>query len=286
MKKSIKFYLIVSLTFFCVNNLFSEVNKNGSSYNVKKSTVTSKQQQNKVYNNNVENLLQKEQNSVAYLVLDRQAPKQYRITGKIKKDKQYNSKKNSNDTDYFITGSENKTVSKDKSKYPITGLEKNKNNKFVLNDENVSETQKESFNKTVKKGTVYNLTGAENRFNLTYTQRQKIYDINGTEEINENLKKNTFTKLQQEQLKNIEMEKKYKILVLDKEIASRRKSLDEELAKENFDIYFINKLSDEIKQLVVDKETITINADKKIRYVLSPKQYIEYKEKQKKSKKK
>lgn len=286
MKKSIKFYLIVSLMFFGINNLFSEVNKNGSSYNVKKSTVTSKQQQNKVYNNNVENLLQKEQNSVAYLVLDRQAPKQYKITGKIKKDERYNNKKNSNDSNYFITGSENKTVSKDKSKYPITGLEKNKNHKIVSNDENVSETQKESFNKTVKKGTVYNLTGAENRFNLTYTQRQKIYDINGTEEINENLKKNTFTKLQQEQLKNIEMEKKYKILVLDKEIASRRKSLDEELAKENFDIYFINKLSDEIKQLVVDKETITINADKKIRYVLSPKQYIEYKEKQKKSKKK
>ena len=58
------------------------------------------------------------------------------------------------------------------------------------------------------------------------------------------------------------------------------------MSKENFDIYFINKLSDEIKQLVVDKETITINADKKIRYVLSPKQYIEYKEKQNKSKKK
>ena len=281
MKNSIKFCLIVSLTLFGVNNLFSE----SSSYDVKKSTVTSKQQQNKVYNN-VENLLQKEQNSVAYLVLDRQAPKQYKITGKIKKDERYNNKKNSNDSNYIITGSENKTVSKDKSRYPITGLEKNKNNKFVSNDENDSKTQKESLNKTIKKGTVYNLTGAENRFNLTYTQRQKIYDINGTEEVNESLKKLTFTKLQQEQLKNIEMEKKYKILVLDKEIASRRKSLDEELAKENFDIYFINKLSDEIKQLVVDKETININTDKKIRYVLSPKQYIEYKEKQNKSKKK
>lgn len=285
MKNSIKFCLIVLLTFFCVNNLFSEVNKS-SSYNVKKSTVTSKQQQNKYYNNNVESLLQKEQNSVAYLVLDRQAPKQYKITGKIKKDERYNNKKNSNDSNYIITGSENKIGSKDKSKYPITGLEKDKNNKFVSNAENDSKTQKENFNKMVKKGTVYNLTGAENRFNLTYTQKQKIYDINGTEEVNESSKKITFTKLQKEQLKNIEMEKKYKILVLDKEIASRRKSLDEELAKENFDVYFINKLSDEIKQLVVDKETININTDKKIRYVLSPKQYIEYKEKQKKSKKK
>ena len=214
MKNSIKFYLIVSLTFFCVNNLFSEVNKKDSSYNVKKSTVTSKQQ-NKVYNNNVENLLQKEQNSVAYLVLDRQAPKQYRITGKIKKDKQYNSKKNSNDTNYFITGSENKTVSNDKNIYSITESETDKNYKSVSNDENDSKTQKESFDKTVKKGTVYNLTGAENRFNLTYTQRQKIYDINGTEEVNEDLKKISFTKLQREQLKNIEMEKKYKILILD-----------------------------------------------------------------------
>jgi Spy/CpxP family protein refolding chaperone len=81
------------------------------------------------------------------------------------------------------------------------------------------------------------------------------------------------------------MEKKYKLLALDKEIASRKKSLNEELSKEYFDVYFINKLSDEIKQLVVDKETVTINTDKKIRYVLTPQQYIEYKAQQSKKKK-
>ena len=293
MKNSINFYLIIFLMFFCVNNLFSAINKKNGSYNVKKSTVTIKQnQRNKDLNSsvdkkdNIEELLQKEQNSVAYLVLEsKKAPAQYKVTGNIEKDQKINRKKkdnkNNNDKRIFITGAENDVVVNDKNRYSVTGLETGKTYKSVLNKKNDSKTK----NKNVKKRMTYNLTGAENRFNLTYAERQKIYNINGTEEVNKSLKKLTLTKFQKDQLNNIEMEKKYKLLALDKEIASRKKSLNEELSKEYFDVYFINKLSDEIKQLVVDKETVTINTDKKIRYVLTPQQYIEYKAQQSKKKK-
>ncbi len=290
MVNNIKLCVTIFFVFFCVSGLFSATNN--SLYNVKKTTTSAKAKPKVVSNNkkiiekrNVEALIKKDNSSVAYLVLESREPEQYKITGKTKKDKRYNTDKNRSDKKYFVTGVEvDVSQSLDnKNRYFITGLETDKPSSRKVSGKN---SKKKNVKTSVKKGTVYNLTGSENKFNLTYSEKQKIYNINGTEEINKSSKKVFFTKFQKEQLNNIEMEKKYKILVLDKEISSRRKSLNEELSKEFFDVYFIDKLSDEIKQLVVDKETVTINADKKIRYVLSPKQYVEYKSKQNKQKKK
>ena len=289
MSKNIKLGIIIFFMFFCVNNLFSATNDN--LYNVKKTTASAKAKtvpadKNAVKKSNVETLLEKDNSSVAYLVLESGEPEQYKITGKTKKDKRYNADKYGSDKKYFVTGVEVDISQSldDKNRYFITGLETD--NRISSKKSAAKNSKKKNAAKSAKKGTVYTLTGSENRFNLTYSEKQKIYNISGTEEINKSSSKVFFTKFQKEQLNNIEMEKKYKILVLDKEISSRRKSLNEELSKEFFDVYFIDKLSDEIKQLVVDKETVTINSDKKIRYVLSPKQYVEYKSKQNKQKKK
>ena len=71
-----------------------------------------------------------------------------------------------------------------------------------------------------------------------------------------------------------------------KSAENKKKLLDEELAGGFTDVFLIDELSKEIKILVVDKETVNINVDKKIRYILAPEQYLKYKEQQSKKNKK
>ena len=89
------------------------------------------------------------------------------------------------------------------------------------------------------------------------------------------------TKYQQAQVDYLEIERRSKILALDKEISYRRKLLDEELANDMYDAFTVDEISKEIKELVLDKETVNLNVDKKLRYVLDSDQYLKYKQKQK-----
>ncbi len=136
-----------------------------------------------------------------------------------------------------------------------------------------------------KKSIQYNITGAENKFNLTYKELKNVHNIDGRE-IAEYSRKLFLTKFQQAQIDYLEMERKSKISALDKEISSREKMLDEELASVFSDAFLIDALTKEIKALVVDKVTVNINIDKKIRYVLDSQQYLRYKQKQNKKNKK
>ncbi|MBR4633365.1 MAG: hypothetical protein IKO48_08645, partial [Elusimicrobia bacterium] len=91
-------------------------------------------------------------------------------------------------------------------------------------------------------------------------------------------KKLVFTKYQKAQINYLELERKSKLFALEKEMSLRKKTLDEELAKKFQDVFLINDISEEIKKLAVDIETVNINVDKKIRYVLDPEQYLQYKQ--------
>jgi hypothetical protein len=126
----------------------------------------------------------------------------------------------------------------------------------------------------------YNITGLENTFKLSDKELKHTYNINGTETIGKSAKI-SLTKYQQEQLKYLEMERKYKILVLDNEINLKKKMISEELASDFSDVFLIDELSKSIKSLAVDRETVDINVEKKIRYVLSPEQYLKYKQNKK-----
>lgn len=111
-----------------------------------------------------------------------------------------------------------------------------------------------------------------------------VFDITGRE-VSGYSRKLVFTKYQKEQIKYLEMEKKSKNSTLDKEIYSRKKSLYEELAKDMYDVYVVDSLSKEIKELMADKESVNINVDKKLRYVLDSEQFLKYKQLQDKKKK-
>lgn len=165
------------------------------------------------------------------------------------------------------------------------GLEKNvsknvlkKETKRVFLTGYEQELEKKLSNKQLKQ---YNITGVESKFDLSDRDLKNIYDIDGTESFKYS-KKLFFTKYQKAQIDYLEMERKYKTLVLDKEISLKKQLLDEELTNEFADVFFIDELSKDIKSLAVDKETVNINVDKKIRYVLTPDQYLKYKQKQNK----
>jgi hypothetical protein len=163
----------------------------------------------------------------------------------------------------FLTGYEQELEKKSDDDYEINGV-------FSM--------EKKLSNKQLKQ---YNITGVESKFDLSDRDLKNIYDIDGTESFKYS-KKLFFTKYQKAQIDYLEMERKYKTLVLDKEISLKKQLLDEELTNEFADVFFIDELSKDIKSLAVDKETVNINVDKKIRYVLTPDQYLKYKQKQNK----
>jgi len=109
---------------------------------------------------------------------------------------------------------------------------------------------------------------------------KNVYNIDGRE-LYSYSKRLALTKYQQAQVDYLEIERKSKILALDKEISYRRKLLDEELANDMYDAFTVDEISKEIKELVIDKETVNLNVDKKLRYVLDSDQYLKYKQKQK-----
>ena len=178
-------------------------------------------------------------------------------------------KKASNEKEYlYITGNEKK-------------VEKELNEKDEANGNGVFSVHKILGN---KKSVQYNITGIENKFSLSDKELKNIYNIDGTEKVKYS-KKLLLTKYQKAQIEYLEMERNCKTLVLDNEINLKKKMLNEELARNLADVFLIDELSKEIKLLAVDKETVDINVDKKIRYVLTQEQYLEYKQKNKKNKK-
>ena len=122
---------------------------------------------------------------------------------------------------------------------------------------------------------VYDVTGLEARFN-TENKDKNTFEVDGRE-IYKYSKKLSLTKYQKAQIDYLEMERKSKILVINKELNYRKKLLDEELANELQDAFIIEEISREIKMLAADRETVNINVDKKIRYVLDSEQYLIYK---------
>ena len=180
---------------------------------------------------------EKETNSVAYLGLERDISKQYRITGNFKKDKKYNEK-----------------VAR-----------------YIRQERERLERMKRAQENSV----VYDVTGLEARFN-TENKDKNTFEVDGRE-IYKYSKKLSLTKYQKAQIDYLEMERKSKILVINKELNYRKKLLDEELANELQDAFIIEEISREIKMLAADRETVNINVDKKIRYILDSEQYLIYK---------
>ncbi|MCR4662484.1 MAG: hypothetical protein K5622_01190 [Endomicrobiaceae bacterium] len=176
-----------------------------------------------------------------------------------KKEKQYSN--------ISISGNENSLEKKSDDNYEVNGIFSAE--KYLCN----------------KNYTQYNITGTENKFNLSDNELKNTYNIDGTEE-KVSSKKLFLTKSQEAQIDYLEMERKYKILALDKEIILKKKMLYEELVNDFSDVFLIEELSKDIKLLAVDKETVNINVDKKIRYVLSAEQYLKYKQQQNKKDKK
>ena len=125
---------------------------------------------------------------------------------------------------------------------------------------------------------VYYITGGETKVKLRNGSYKSIFDVEGRELYNYS-KSLVFTKYQQAQIDYLELERRSKTLTLDREIAVRRKMLDEELANDMYDVYIVEEIAREIKSLVVDKETVNLNIDKKLRYVLDSEQYLKYKQK-------
>jgi len=121
--------------------------------------------------------------------------------------------------------------------------------------------------------------------NLFFKEDSNVFEITGRE-VSGYSRKLVFTKYQKAQIQYLEMEKKSKLSTLDKEISSRKKSLIEELAKDMHDVFVVDALSKEIKELTIDKETVSINVDKKLRYILDSEQFLKYKEQQNKKNKK
>lgn len=212
----------------------------------------------------INKIVKNEKEGVAYLGLQKEAPKQYRITGNFKKDNKYNKKKYSFDK-IFISGQE-QTFESTKDNNLDKGIF------FIENDLNKIKT------------VVYNITGSEKKFDLSDSEKRKVYNIDDRE-ISTFSKKLILTKYQKAQIDYLEMEKKYKIFAIEKEISLRKKMLNEELSKDDHDIFLVEKLSGEIKLLAIDRKAVYVDVDKKIRCVLDFGQYLKYKEKQKKKKK-
>lgn len=166
--------------------------------------------------------------------------------------------------------------------YKITGqfdkdIKYNKKEKFVeyvVGDNNIDSKINNS---------VYHKPLKETK-DLLFKKDSKVFDITGRE-VSGYSGKLVFTKYQKAQIEYLEMERKSKNSTLDKEIYSRRKSLIEELAKDMHDVFVVDALSREIKELVSDKETVNINVDKKLRYVLDSEQFLRYKKAQSKKSK-
>ncbi|MBR3655299.1 MAG: hypothetical protein IKN62_07730 [Elusimicrobia bacterium] len=212
--KRYKLFLISFLIFSCSFTLFAE---------------------NKV--NSTKQTSAEENKSVAYLGLERDVFKQYRVTGNVKKDRKYNEK-----------------VSR-----------------YIQQERERLERLKRARENSV----VYDITGMENKFSMMQKDKN-TFDIDGRE-IYKYSKKLSLTKYQKAQVDYLEMERKSKISSINKEISYRRKLLDEELAKEMQDVFIVEDISREIKILAADRETVNINVDKKIRYVLDSEQYLIYK---------
>ncbi len=212
--KRYKLFLISFLIFSCSFTLFAE-----NKVNITKQTSA------------------EENKSVAYLGLERDVFKQYRVTGNVKKDRKYNEK-----------------VSR-----------------YIQQERERLERLKRARENSV----VYDITGMENKFSMMQKDKN-TFDIDGRE-IYKYSKKLSLTKYQKAQVDYLEMERKSKISTINKEISYRRKLLDEELAKEMQDVFIVEDISREIKILAADRETVNINVDKKIRYVLDSEQYLIYK---------
>ena len=178
-----------------------------------------------------------EDKSVAYLGSEREAFKQYKVTGNVKKDRKYNEQ--------------------------VT--------RYIQQERERLERLKRARENSV----VYDITGMENKFSMMQKDKN-TFDIDGRE-IYKYSKKLSLTKYQKAQIEYLELERKSKISTINKEISYRRKLLDEELANEMQDVFIIEEISREIKILAADRETININVDKKIRYVLDSEQYLIYK---------
>ncbi|MBO7610968.1 MAG: hypothetical protein J6T23_02025 [Elusimicrobia bacterium] len=194
----------------------------------------------------------KDTNSAAYLSLEEDLSKQYpyKVTGNVEKDKKYNEK--------------------------VAKYIKQERERL----ERIKRAQENS--------TVYDVTSLETRIN-TGKKDKKTSKVDDREikYPKKSSLKSSLTKYQKAQLDYLEMERKSKILVIDKELNYRKKLLDEELANEIQDAFIIEEISREIKMLTADIETVNINVDKKIRYVLDSEQYMTYKKnKNKKNKEK
>ena len=208
--------------------------------------------------NHIQQKENNENKNVAYLGLEKKVSEETNV----KNNNKYNEKK------YLdVTGEEENTKKQFSENYDVNGVFSLSN--FLSN----------------KKSVKYNITGIENKFNLSDKELKSVYNIDGTEIVRYS-KKAFLTKYQKAQIEYLEMERKYKTLVLDNEIKLKKKMLDEELASDFSDVFLIDELSKDIKSLAIDKETVYINVEKKIRYVLSPDQYLKYKQKQNKKNKK
>lgn len=219
--RNYKIFFTLFLSLFLVSSLFADKTKQNS---------------------------KKEDNNIAYLGLQKQVSRLYKVTGNFKKDNKYNKKNVAFES------------------YVLYKQDDNKEQVNISTD-------------------TYNILGTENGFDVLAMDPDTIYNIDGTE-ISYYHKRLTFTDYQKAQIKYLEMERQSKILALDREINSKKKLLDEELSGGFTDVFLIDELSKEIKSLAVDKETVNINVDKKIRYILAPEQYLKYKEKQNKKNKK
>ncbi|MBR3627894.1 MAG: hypothetical protein IKN42_03485 [Elusimicrobia bacterium] len=208
--------------------------------------------------NHIQQKENNENKNVAYLGLEKKVSEETNV----KNNNKYNEKK------YLdVTGEVENTKKQFSENYDVNGVFSLSN--FLSN----------------KKSVKYNITGIENKFNLSDKELKSVYNIDGTEIVRYS-KKAFLTKYQKAQIEYLEMERKYKTLVLDNEIKLKKKMLDEELASDFSDVFLIDELSKDIKSLAIDKETVYINVEKKIRYVLSPDQYLKYKQKQNKKNKK
>lgn len=191
---------------------------------------------------------QNEDKNVAYLGLEKKA----------------DDSKN-NEESLVITGNEKNSEKELNENYDVNGIFSV--SKFLNN----------------KKYVQYNITGIENKFSLSDEELKNIYNVDGIN-VTGYSKKIFLSKYQKAQIEYLEMERKYKTLVLDNEINIKKKLLNEELARSFSDVFLIDELSKEIKLLAVDKETVDINVEKKIRYILTPEQYLNYKSQKNKKK--
>lgn len=165
---------------------------------------------------------------------------------------------------YFISGDEKSGISK--NEYTITGEEGPESDASVPKD-----------GKRLNNGlSVYEVTGEENKFNLTYLDLRKVYNIDGSEDVQNAEKKLKLNDIQKSKLEYLEMEEKYKVGAIEKDLQIKKKMLEDELSKDNFDAYVIDNLSNDIKQLASDIEKIRIDAKKKTRRILLPEQYSQY----------